>query len=177
MRQNHAKRRAWNPTVEGMESRNLLSTVAPSVSAAAVRELRASFIPVIRGTIQGTVTSITPISSTSQVVTFEGRGQGNIIGDGRGTGQHTITSRPLRNGGTIDTYRDGSVTVEGSTDRVVAQYTGTGRTNRNGSFTAILRGTARSVAGANAGLSGAFVARLSGSSRTGAFTITFTIRV
>lgn len=177
MRETRTKRRAWIPTVEGMESRAVLSTMTPSLSAAMVRELKASLIPAIKGTIQGTVTSITPISATSQIVTYDGKGKANIIGDGRGTGQHTITSRPLRNGGSTDTYRNGSLTVKGTTDLVSVHYTGTGRTNKNGSFTATLRGTAQSVAGANAGLSGSFTAQLSGNSRTGTFMINFTARV
>jgi hypothetical protein len=171
------KRRNRQPVVEGFESRDLLSAGLSSAVVAEFRTLGASMIPAISGTIQGTVTRITPISASSEVVTYSAQGKANIIGDGRGTGQHTITSTHLKNGGTSDIYRNGLATVKGTTDLVAIHYAGTGQTRPNGSFTATLQGTAVSVAGQHAGLGGSFVALLSGNSRTGPFTITFTIHV
>ncbi len=171
------RRPSRHPVVEGFESRNLLSAGVSSAFVAEIRSLAGSLIPAINGTIQGTVTSITRISATTEVVTYSARGKANIIGDGGGSGQHTITSKLLKNKFTQDTYTNGSATVQGTTDRVAIHYAGTGQTSPNGSFTATLKGTAASIAGEHAGLSGSFVAQLSGNSRTGPFTISFTIRV
>jgi hypothetical protein len=110
-------------------------------------------------------------------VAYTAQGKANIIGDGRGSGQHTITSKAVKHHPTNDTYSNGTATVTGTTDTVAIRYTGTGHTNANGSFTATLHGTARSVAGLHSGLSGSFTAQLSGNSRTGAFAISFTIKV
>lgn len=173
-RQNRTRPR-YTPTVEVAEARALLSLAVPA--PAAVRALEFSFVPAIHGTIYGTVTSVTPVSPTSEIVSYSGHGKANIIGDGSGTGQQTITSQHLRNGSTRDIYRNGSTMIQGTTDLVSVHYTGAGRTNPNGSFMATLHGTARSVAGLDAGLSGSFVAQISGNSRTGPFTIRFTIRV
>ena len=170
------QRRRRAPIVEGMESRNLLSAGARIDLSAVVHELRLS-IPAIHGTIRGTVTNIAPISASTEVVTFSAQGKANIIGDGRGTGQYTITSKAVKHHPTNDTYTNGSATVTGTTDTVALRYTGTGHTNANGTFTATLHGTARSVAGQHAGLSGSFTAQLSGNSRTGPFVISFTIKV
>jgi hypothetical protein len=171
------RRQSRHPVVEGLESRNLLSAGGSSAFAAEVRSLAGSFILSISGTIQGTVTSITRVSATTEVVTYTAHGKANIIGDGSGSGRHTITSQLLKNKSTQDTYTNGSATVQGTTDRVAIHYAGTGQTKPNGSFTATLKGTAASIAGEHAGLSGSFVAQLSGSSRTGPFTISFTIYV
>jgi hypothetical protein len=172
----NVRRRNLAPSVEGMESRNLLSAGAASLAASEVRELE-FHIPVIKGTITGTVTSITPVSGTTEVVAYSAHGKANIIGDGGGTGQHTIMSKVVKKHPTNDTYSNGSATVTGTTDTVAIRYTGTGHTNANGSFTATLHGTATSVAGEHAGLSGSFTAQLSGNSRTGSFRITFSIKV
>lgn len=165
----------YSPTVELAEPRALVSVAVPAAHPVRVPEF--SFIPAIHGYIDGTVTNITPISPTSAIVSYSGHGKANIIGDGSGTGQHTITSQHLRNGSTRDSYRNGSAMIQGTTDLVSVHYTGSGHTNPNGSFTATLHGTARSVAGLDAGLSGSFTAQISGSSRTGPCTIHFTIRV
>jgi hypothetical protein len=134
-------------------------------------------IPPIKGTITGTVTSITPLSAHSEVVNYTAKGKANIIGDGRGSGEHTITSKILKNHTSNDTYSKGSATLQGTTDLVSLQYTGTGHTNANGSFTATLHGTARSIGGLHEGLSGSFTAQLSGTNRTGPFTISFSIKL
>lgn len=165
----------YSPTVEVAGARALLSLAVPAGPSARVPEF--SFVPAIHGFIDGTVTNVTPVSSTSEVVSYSAHGKANIIGDGSGTGQHTITSQHLRNGASRDVYRNGSAMIRGTTDLVSVHYTGSGHTNPNGSFTATLHGTARSVAGLDAGLSGSFTAQIRGSSRTGPFTIQFTIRV
>jgi hypothetical protein len=170
------QRRGRSPILEGMESRNLLSGGLASQLAAEVHVLRLK-IPPIQGTIRGTVAGITPISASTEVVTFSAQGKANIIGDGRGSGQFTIASKAVKHHPTNDTYSNGSATVTGTTDTVAIRYTGTGHTNANGSFTATLHGTAKSVAGQHSGLSGSFTAQLSGNSRTGPFAISFTIKV
>jgi hypothetical protein len=168
--------RSWKPAVEGVESRNLMSVGIHSIPSAMIHDLKFN-IPAINGTIVGTVTSITPISARSQVVDYIAKGKANIIGDGRGSGEHTITSKVLKNHSTNDTYSNGSATLQGTTDLVSIHYTGTGHTNANGSFAATLHGTARSIAGQHAGLGGSFTAQLSGNNRTGSFTISFSIKV
>ena len=162
------QRRSRSPIVEGLESRNLLS--------AGVHELKFA-IPAIKGTIHGTVTSITPTSATAEIVEYTAIGKANIIGDGRGSGQHTITSKVVKKHPTNDTYSNGRATVAGTTDMVDFSYSGTGHTNPNGSFTATLHGRATSVAGLDAGLSGSFTAQLSGNNRTSSFTISFSIKL
>ena len=170
------QRRRRTPIVEGMETRNLLSSGGRLDLSAVVHELKLK-IPAIQGTIHGTVSNITPISATTEVVTFSAQGKANIIGDGRGHGQYTIASKPVKHHPTNDTYTNGTATVTGTTDTVALRYTGTGHTNANGTFTATLHGTAKSVAGQHAGLSGSFTAQLGGNSRTGPFVISFTIKV
>ena len=134
-------------------------------------------MPLIKGTIQGTVTGITPLSASSDVVAYVARGKANIIGDGKGFGQHTIQSKVLRDHSSSDTYSNGTGTIVGTTDTVAIRYKGTGHTNPDGTWTARWTGTARSVAGLHAGLSGSFSARASGNYRTGTFTIAITIQV
>jgi hypothetical protein len=170
------QRRSRTPIVEGLESRNLLSAGVAGDPAAEVHQLGFT-IPAIKGTIQGTVTSIVPISTKSEIVEYIAEGKANIIGDGRGFGSHTITSKIVKKHPTNDTYTNGTATVTGTTDMVAIHYTGTGHTNANGSFTATLRGRATSVAGMDQGLSGSFTAQLSGNSRTGSFTISFSIKL
>ncbi len=177
MNRNHRSRKTRALIVEAVESRTLLSTAVPALSERAARIVEAFAIPAIKGFINGTVTGITQLSPNSELVTYSGKGKANIIGDGKGTGQHVITSHLLKNGSSNDTYRQGSAMIRGTTDLVSVQYTGKGRTNPNGSFTATLHGRARSVSGSAAGLSGSFTAQISGSSRTGPFTINFTIKV
>src|SRR4051794_1210792 len=148
---NDRQRRGRSPIVEGLESRNLLSAGVAAHPGAEVHELKVA-IPAIRGTIHGTVTNVTRISSTTEVVDYTAQGKANIIGDGSGTGEHTITSKVVKKHPTNDTYRNGSATLTGTTDTVAITYTGTGHTNANGSFTATLRGRATSVAGLHTGL-------------------------
>lgn len=177
MRQDRQRRsRSLSPNVEGMESRNLLNAGIASDLGAIVRDLKIS-IPAIKGTIHGTITSITPISSTTEIVDYTAAGKANIIGDGSGFGQHTITSKVVKKHPTNDTYSHGQATVTGTTDTVNFSYTGTGHTNANGSFTATLHGKATSVAGEHAGLSGSFTAQISGNNRTGSFTISFNLKL
>ena len=162
------------PNLDGLELRRLLSTIArPS---AEVHALRIS-LPTIHGTIQGTVTSITPINGSTEVVTYTAQGKANIIGDGRGSGQHTLTSKVVKKHPTNDTYTNGLATLSGTTDMVQYHYTGTGHTKADGSFTATLHGRATSVGGLHSGLSGNITAQLSGNNRTGVFTITFSIKL
>jgi hypothetical protein len=177
MSHNDRLRRSHIPLVDGLETRGLLSAGGTSVLLAEIHGIPAFLAPTIRGTIDGTVTNITPISSTSELVSYRAQGKANIIGDGKGFGQHVITSKVLKNHSTNDTYKNGSATVKGTTDTVAIRYSGTGHTNANGSWTATWKGTARSVAGEHAGLSGSFTAQLSGNSRSGTFTINLTIKV
>jgi hypothetical protein len=170
------QRRSRSPIVEGLESRNLLNAGVLAHPGAEVHELKVA-IPAIKGTIHGTVTSITPISSTTSVVDYSAQGKANIIGDGRGTGEHTITSKVVKKHPTNDTYRNGSATITGTTDTVAITYTGTGHTNANGRFTATLHGRATSIAGLHQGLGGSFTAQISGNNRTGSFTITFAVKL
>lgn len=170
------RRRSCQPIVEGMETRNLLSAGIQSISPSLVHDLNIK-IPAIHGTITGTVTSITPVSSHSEVVSYTAKGKANIIGDGHGSGEHTIASKVLKNHTSNDTYSHGSAILQGTTDLVSLQYTGTGHTAANGSFTATLHGSARSIAGEHAGLNGSFTAQLSGNNRTGSFTISFNIKI
>src|SRR4051794_4912426 len=115
------QRRRRAPVVEGMETRNLLSAGAGLNLSAVAHELRLH-IPAIHGTIHGTVTNIAPISATTEVVTFSAQGKANVIGDGRGTGQYTITSKPVKHHPTNDTYTNGSATVTGTTDTVAIRF-------------------------------------------------------
>jgi hypothetical protein len=177
MFRNASRRLSRTPVVDGLESRGLLSGGAASVAVASFHGIPTTFLPAIKGTIHGVVTGIAPISATSEVVTYTARGKANIIGDGKGFGQHTIKSKALKNHTTSDTYSNGSATVIGTTDTVAIRYTGAGHTNTNGSWTATWKGTARSVAGQHSGLSGSFSAQLSGDSRSGEFTINLTIKV
>ena len=168
------QRRSRTPNVEGLESRNLLSAGVASTIVAEIHELKIS-IPPIKGTIHGTITSITHTSATTEVVDYTAAGKANIIGDGHGSGQHTITSKVVKKHPTNDTYSKGTATITGTTDTVNFSYTGTGHTNANGSFTATLHGKATSVAGEHAGLSGSITAQISGNNRTGSFTISFSV--
>jgi hypothetical protein len=175
------QRRSRTPKVEGLESRNLLSAGIASHGGAEIHELKFTIppikIPPINGTIHGTVTSIAPISATTEVVNYTAIGKANIIGDAHGSGQHTITSKVVKKHPTNDTYTKGLTTFTGTTDTVQFHYTGTGHTNANGSFTATLHGTATSVAGEHVGLSGPITATLSGNNRTGSFTISFSVKL
>lgn len=169
------------PNVEGLESRNLLSAgIAPS-NLAEVHALKTGTppikIPLIKGTLHGMVTSVTPTSSTSEVVTYTVVGKANIIGDGHGNGQHTITSKLVKRHSTNDTYAHGQAKLIGTTDTVAITYSGSGHTNANGSFTATLKGKATSVAGLHAGRSGPFNASLSGNNSSSSFTVSFTIKL
>ncbi len=181
MMRHDRRRRSRTPNVEGLESRNLLSAGVASTIGAEIHELGFTIppikIPPINGTIHGTVTSITPISATSEIVAYTAIGKANIIGDGSGYGEHTITSKVVKKHPTNDTYSKGQATVTGTTDTVNFTYTGTGHTNANGSFTATLHGKATSVAGLHAGLSGSFTASIGGNNRTGSFTISFSIKL
>jgi len=179
--QSKGQRWSRTPNVEGLESRNLLSATAASPLSAEVHALKFTLppikIPPINGTIRGTITSITPTSKTTEVVTYTAIGKANIIGDGRGGGQHTLTSKPVKNHPSNDTYANGQATVTGTTDTVAITYSGTGHTNANGGFTANLKGKATSIAGLDVGLSGPFSATLSGNNRTGSFTISFSVKL
>jgi hypothetical protein len=170
------QRRSRTPNVEGLEYRNLLSASVASSVIAEIHGLKIS-IPPITGTIHGTITSITHASATTEVVDYTAAGKANIIGDGHGSGQHTITSKVVKNHPTNDTYTNGLATITGTTDTVKFSYTGTGHTNANGSFTATLHGKATSVAGEHAGLTGSITAQISGNNRTGSFTISFSVKL
>jgi hypothetical protein len=170
------RRRSCQPTIEGMEIRNLLSTGIQAIWPSLIRDLNIK-VPPINGTITGTVTSITPVSSHSETVIYSAQGKANVIGDGHGSGDHTITSKVHKDHSSNDTYSNGSAILQGTTDLVSLTYTGTGHTAANGSFTATLHGTAQSIAGEHAGLSGSFTATLSGNNRTGSFTISFKIKI
>ena len=180
MMRHDRRRRSRTPNVEGLESRNLLSA-GVSPAGAEIHALKFVIppikIPPINGTIHGTITSITPISATTSVVDYTAAGKANIIGDGHGSGQHTITSKVVKKHPTNDTYSKGTATIIGTTDTVKFSYTGTGHTNANGSFTATLHGTATSIAGEHAGLSGSITAQISGNNRTGSFTISFSVKL
>lgn len=176
MMRHDRQRRGRSPIVEGLEPRNLLSAGIAAHPSAEIHELK-FVIPTIKGSIHGTVTSITPISSTSEIVDYTAIGKANIIGDGRGAGEHTITSKVVKKHPTNDTYTNGRASVTGTTDTVNFTYSGTGHTNANGSFTATLHGRATSVAGEHVGLSGSFTASLSGNNRTGSFTISFSVKL
>jgi hypothetical protein len=175
------ERRSRTPNVEGLEPRNLLSAGVASAIGAEIHELKfvppPIKIPPINGTIHGTITSITPISATTSVVDYTAAGKANIIGDGHGSGQHTITSKVIKKHPTNDTYTKGLATITGTTDTVTFRYTGTGHTDANGSFTATLHGNATSIAGEHAGLSGSITAQISGNNRTGSFTISFSVKL
>jgi hypothetical protein len=181
MMRHDRERRSRTPNIEGLESRNLLSAGVASTIGAEIHELKFVIppikIPPINGTIHGTVTSITPITATSEVVDYTAAGKANIIGDGHGSGHQTITSKVVKNHPTNDTYTNGLATITGTTDTVKFSYTGTGHTNPNGSFTATLHGTATSIAGEHAGLSGSITAQISGNNRTGSFTISFSVKL
>ena len=165
--------------VEGLETRNLLSTAAPSMSAAVaeLRQLQAAVATVIKGTISGKVTGITRLSATSQLVTYTGQGMSSVFGKISVTGRHTITTKLIKNKPSDDTYTKGTATAKGTTGAVALTYTGTGHTAANGVYTATWTGTALETAGQAVGLKGTFVAQVSGNVRTGVFSITFTIKV
>jgi hypothetical protein len=181
MMRHDRQRRSRAPKVEGLESRNLLSAGVASPGGAEIHELKFVIppikIPPIHGTIHGTITNITQSSSTTEVVSYTAQGKANIIGDGHGSGQHTITSKVVKKHPTNDTYSNGLAMITGTTDTVNFSYTGTGHTNANGSFTATLHGKATSVAGLHAGLSGPITAQISGNNRTGSFTISFSVKL
>jgi hypothetical protein len=177
MNRGNRKRRSHSPRVEGLESRGLLTAGVASVSASSFHGIPAFLIPAIKGTIQGDVTGVTPISASSEIVTYTARGEANIIGDGKGFGEHTMMSKLLKNHTSKDTYSNGSATIVGTTDTVAIHYTGFGHTSMNRSWTATWIGTAKSVAGQHVGLGGSFSAQLSGSARSSSFTIHFSIRV
>ncbi len=157
--------------IEGLEKREVLS------AGLRVPAFKINLGVTIQGTIHGSVTEITPISPTAQLVNYTGIGKANIIGDGHGSGHHVITSHAAGKKPTNDTYSQGQLSLAGTTDQVQVTYTGTGHTKADGSFTATLKGTAQSVAGQHAGLSGGFTATLSGNNRTGTFTVTFKIKL
>ncbi len=169
-------RRKRTPSVLELESREVLSGGIAASAAAEIRAL-ASFVPLIKGTINGTVTSVTRVSATTDVVTYTAHGKANIIGDGNGSGQHTIMRKPVKGHPTSDTWSNGNASVTGTTDTVAFNYSGTGHTNANGSFTASLHGRATSVAGLHTGLSGSFTAQIAGNVNSNTFTITFSVKV
>jgi hypothetical protein len=181
MMRHDRQRRSRTPKVEGLESRNLLSAGFTSHGVAEIHGIKFTIppikIPPISGTIHGTVTNIAQTSSTTEVVNYTALGKANIIGDGHGSGQHTITSKVVKKHPTNDTYSNGLATITGTTDTVKFSYTGTGHTNANGSFTATLHGKATSIAGLDAGLSGSITAQISGNNRTGSFTISFSVKL
>jgi hypothetical protein len=181
MVRHNRERRGRTPNVDGLETRNLLSAGVAAPSVAEIHALNFVIppikIPPIKGTIHGMVTSLTPISATSEIVDYTAQGKANIIGDGRGSGQHTITSKVVKKHPTNDTYTKGLATLTGTTDTVQFSYTGTGHTNANGSFTATLHGKATSIAGEHQGLSGSITAQISGNNRTSLFTISFSIKL
>lgn len=171
------KSRSRAPIFHELESRALMSAGLTSSTAAAEIRALASFIPLIKGTITGTVTNITHVSPTTDVISYTAHGKANIIGDGNGSGHHTITRKPVKGRPTNDTWSNGQATVTGTTDTVAFNYSGTGHTNANGSFSATLHGRATSIAGLNRGLSGSFNAQVSGNVQSNTFTITFTVKV
>ena len=154
----------------------MLSVAVASHPAPEVHALKFA-IPPIKGTIQGTVTGIDRTSATTEVVHYTAAGKANIIGDGQGAGQHTLTSKAVKKHPTNDTYSNGLATITGTTGKVDFNYSGTGHTNANGSFTATLHGRATSVAGLHAGLGGPITAQVSGNNRTGSFTISFSVKL
>ena len=174
---NERKRQSRTLSVERLESRNLLNAAVLSHSVTEVQALRAPTATVIRGTIHATITSTTPSTTDPfpRTVTYSGQGNASFIGQGPITGQHTVTSSPFKNTST-DTYTNGTTTLTAARGVVDASYTGSGRTNANGRFTATLRGTASGDSGLAAGHSGSFVAQLSGNKQANTFTITFTIK-
>jgi len=169
-------RRSSTPFVEGLESRRLLSAGRASVVSAEF-SIPSGLIPAIKGTIYATITSISQLSPTTELVDYTAQGKATIIGDGKGYGQTEVVRKLLKNGSTNDTYKNGSATILGNTDTVAIHYSGTGHTNAAGNWTATWKGTAKSVAGEHAGLSGSFSAKLSGSNQSGTFTVNLTIKV
>jgi hypothetical protein len=170
--------RTYVPSLDGLETRGLMATgFRSALLSHGIQSVLSARIPPIQGTIQGTVTQIAPLSANSQQVVYTAIAKANIIGDGRGGGSHVIISRPFRMGGSIDLYKDGSASVRGTTDTVSIHYSGIGRTLPDGSFIANWRGVAASVAGEHAGLSGRFQAHAVGTSRTGDFVVSISLRV
>jgi hypothetical protein len=173
-----ARRKRQGPSfvVEGLESRHLLNGAMASPTIAEVHALKAPKATVIKGTIHVHVTSETPLAAGVALVTYSGSGRANLVGSFSVAGQHTIAMVAGKKM-SRDTYSAGSATLAASAVVIEATYTGSGHTKSNGRSTATLRGTATAVSGIDAGLSGPIVAQLTGNARTGAFTITFTIKV
>jgi hypothetical protein len=160
---------------EGLESRTLLNAAMPSPAVADVHTLTTSVPKVIKGTIHAHVTSKSVVAPGVAVLTFSGSGSAGVVGKISVSGQHTVSTvagKKVSN----DSYSAGSAVLTSSVVVIDVTYSGFGHTKANGSSSATLAGTATAVAGMDVGQSGAFTAQLTGNSRTGAFTVTFTIK-
>jgi hypothetical protein len=169
------KRRSRLLVAEGLESRALLNAALPSPSVAEVHALTSSVPKLIKGTIHAHITGKSVVAPGVTVLTYSGYGNAGLVGAISVSGHHkvsTVAGRKL----STDSYSAGSATLASSVVTIDVTYSGFGHTKANGSSSATLAGTAIAVAGMDVGLSGTFTAQLTGNTRTGAFTITFTLR-
>jgi hypothetical protein len=166
------RRRTRVLLAEGLEPRTLLA--AAFSSAAEIRAMSTTVPKTLKGTIHGQVTSVTTEAPGVTLVTYAGSGNIGLVGKISVTGHHTVTKIPGKKNTSTDSYSAGFAVLTSSVVVIDATYVGSGRTMANGKSSATLIGTATAVTGTDAGLSGAFTAKLTGNAR--GFTMTFTLR-
>lgn len=165
-------RRRRQFSIEGLESRNLLSVPIPSPGeiGGITRE------GAIKGTIHGSITSQTPIAGNAQHVTanFSGNGNAPHLGAVSLSGTETITIS-MSGKNSNQSYSGGSATLSAYAGKFTLTFTGSGHTNKNGTLTGNFHGTAKGTSGLVVGVNAPLSFQIRGNAKTGTFTMTFRI--
>ena len=162
---------------EGLESRALLNAAMPHPAAAAeIGALAVKPRHSVKITVQGNITSLVPTPNGAQI-TFTGAGSSSLAGQVTLNGGYLESSSSGKRQST-DSYSNGLASLSTSSGSALnATFTGSGHTKTNGQFTAKLHGTSTGTAGLLAGQTMSFTATTSGNTKTGAFSITFALKV
>jgi hypothetical protein len=158
---------------DSLEPRNLL-TVVPIPTNQEI--LGISREAIIRASIGGSITSQVPIqgSATAFQISFSGQGFASKLGPVSISGQSRLDvltagrSHPL-------SYSGGSGTFVTPSGNLSLTFSGSGREQPNGVYTATLRGVAVGASGLFKGASTRFTAQVHGNIHSPGFSMTFTL--
>lgn len=172
MFRNERTRRRRQFSIEGLESRNLLSVPIPSPGEIGGITAEGA----IKGTINASYTSQTPINGNPHklLAKFSGKGNAPHLGSVTLTGLETI-SITTAGKNTNQSYTGGTGTLSAYAGNFTLTFSGSGHTTCQGTMTGTFHGTAVGTSGLVKGASAPLSFQIRSVGHTGAFKITFRI--
>lgn len=162
--------------VEGLESRQMLNSHLPGPSTVVPAE-SAGPPPVIRGSLGGTTSYVQDVSNAHLGIdTYLATGS-DTLGAVTLTGLDTYFERQTHKNIYLDTYANGSLSLEGDDGTFEVSYVGKGSQVGNGKFTSNLVGTAVGTSGLVDGEYASFVATATGNSTTSDFNFKYVLKL